>query len=472
MSEPYYKPAANVITRYMITGRLKLLRPTSLSNGDVEGLTDIALRRDAVTNQPVLPGTSLAGALRNYLCQRVGIRGELTRSMVDQLFGFNDQHKGESHHSWLFIEDAYGKEAGIEIRDGVVIDPVTRTAADKKKFDMEFLAAGTTFDLRFEFWEPDRNSLELRQLLALALSGLQKGDIALGGRKRRGFGECEVEDWQVYRYSMSDMADIVRWLEMDETAPASGDTLSAMLLLPNLPPLNQPRQCRLQAHFAIDGSMLIHSAASDPKGADQLHLRNANGTPIISGSSLAGVLRAQARRIVQLLQPQAQALMFVNDLFGQEMKEDENVEPRASRIWVREMPIKKLNGSRVDDRVQSRVKIDRFTGGSYPTALFAQQPVFQGEVTVDLTIQQPRTADVGLLLLLLKDLWTGDLAVGGESSVGRGRLQGKDALLEWDDQQWQISARPQGGLDIEGNRQQLEDAVKALKVSEENRDDL
>ena len=30
-------------------------------------------------------------------------------------------------------------------------------------------------------------------------------------------------------------------------------------------------------------------------------------------------------------------------------------------------------------------------------------------------------AQAGLLLLVLKDLWSGDLPLGGESSVGRGR---------------------------------------------------
>ena len=41
----------------------------------------------------------------------------------------------------------------------------------------------------------------------------------------------------------------------------------------------------------------------------------------------------------------------------------------ASRAVVRE----KLTGT-IDDRVQTRVKIDRFTGGTYPGALLNQQP--------------------------------------------------------------------------------------------------
>jgi hypothetical protein len=82
----------------------------------------------------------------------------------------------------------------------------------------------------------------------------------------------------------------------------------------------------------------------------------------------------------------------------------------------------------------SRVKIDRFTGGAYESALFSEQPEIgipdKESVTLDLTLRNPNDAELGLLLLLLKDLWTGDLPIGGESSVGRGRLKGIKATLE------------------------------------------
>ncbi|MGH2542516.1 MAG: hypothetical protein ACRDIB_06960, partial [Ardenticatenaceae bacterium] len=83
---------------------------------------------------------------------------------------------------------------------------------------------------------------------------------------------------------------------------------------------------------------------------------------------------------------------------------------------------------------------------------------------LDLTVQRPQAADVGLLLLLLKDLWTGDLPLGGEASVGRGRLYGKCAELKWQGQTWRIEAtNGEGRLNVEGKRQPLEDAVAALR---------
>jgi CRISPR/Cas system CSM-associated protein Csm3 (group 7 of RAMP superfamily) len=170
-------------------------------------------------------------------------------------------------------------------------------------------------------------------------------------------------------------------------------------------------------------------------------------------------LRARARRILNTLRPANEANAFINDLFGLEMRDEDKVMPRASRLWVRETEIKHA----VHNRVQSRVKIDRFTGGSYPAALFDQQPVFTGEVTLDLTLQKPIEADVGLLLLLLKDLWTGDVPLGGEANVGRGRLRGREATLNWRGDTWTMQTNGDG-LKIVGDRNVLEKAVEALRT--------
>ena len=141
---------------------------------------------------------------------------------------------------------------------------------------------------------------------------------------------------------------------------------------------------------------------------------------------------------------------------------------RASRLTVKE----KVVGNGRADLVQNRVSIDRFTGGARETALFNEQPVFATNetcVTVDLYLRKPEKADIGLLLLLLKDLWTEDLPLGGESSVGRGRLQGRRAELTYkkdEIQEWVITAVSSGSpnqLAFEkGNPADLQAFVSAL----------
>ena len=79
---------------------------------------------------------------------------------------------------------------------------------------------------------------------------------------------------------------------------------------------------------------------------------------------------------------------------------------------------------------------DRFTGGVID--LFGEKALWQSDsepvLTLRYTVWPPqkgeaRPGDLGLALLLLKDLWLGDVALGGDQSIGRGRLQGCAALL-------------------------------------------
>jgi len=86
-------------------------------------------------------------------------------------------------------------------------------------------------------------------------------------------------------------------------------------------------------------------------------------------------------------------------------------------------------------------------------------------IELKLELRQPEKYEIGLLLLLLKDLWTGDLPVGGTSSIGRGRLQGVEATLTWQhpaenlEQKWVISQN-NGKLEFAGeDKQKLEEFV-------------
>lgn len=89
-------------------------------------------------------------------------------------------------------------------------------------------------------------------------------------------------------------------------------------------------------------------------------------------------------------------------------------------------------------------------------------------MTVDLHLQNPKNHDIGLLLLLLKDLWTEDLPLGGESSVGRGRLQGRQAELTHQNgerQEWILTAVAPNRLNFEqGDPAKLQEFVDALQL--------
>jgi CRISPR/Cas system CSM-associated protein Csm3 (group 7 of RAMP superfamily) len=465
-----------IIERVLIKGTLVLETPTHLGNGDAEALTDMPLLLDEVTGKPLLTGTSIAGALRAYVREvehGYGVE-EQANDRARQLFG--SVRGSESMQSWILVDDALGEATGVEIRDGVAIDPATRTAEDRKKYDIELLQVGTTFEVSLELLlSEDNRGADLLQSLALALHGLQEGEIGLGMRKHRGLGQCRVTGWRVRRYKVTTSQGLLAWLDDDASGERKGKEIYDLLGI--AAELSDNRESfALDAAFGLESSLLIRSSSGVPDAPDMVHLqsyRAGENVPVLSGTSLAGAIRARARRIANTLLPEAQAKALVNGMFGRDIESADD-KPTGSRVITYETRVQgNLN------LVQSRVKIDRFTGGAYPQALFSQQPLFGGpesEVQIHLELRSPKPAEIGLLLLVLKDLWTGDLPLGGERSVGRGRLTGHTATLAHRQSNhittWELSQDEEGTLhfDGDGTAQALEAFVEAFHAYKEGQD--
>ncbi len=182
---------------------------------------------------------------------------------------------------------------------------------------------------------------------------------------------------------------------------------------------------------------------------------------------MAGALRARALRIANTVK-NGNAEAWVDRLFGPPVKSSQDKtshdKTTASKLITAETEI--INPVNL---VQSRVKIDRFTGGAYPGALFHEQPVFglDTEIKMDILIQNPEEAQIGMLLLLLKDMWTGDLPLGGQIGVGRGRLRGESVTLtlrsvDPKPEHWTIN-QANNELEINGDKDKLEGFVNKFK---------
>lgn len=460
--------------RIIVEGNLVLETPSRFGTGDTSGLVDIPLLLDPLEQKALLSGASLCGALRNFLRNwEAGYRQENRKGSLEyELFGNQDDDLGSQ--SYLIISDSLGEKPRRELRDGVAIDAGTRTAAEHKKYDFEVMEAGAKFPLKFELLIEQEKSASLVQGLALALQGLEKGEIRLGGRKKRGFGKCSVENWSVRRYDLKTPRGLLAWLDNDRSDVKIGNSILELLSIKDPIEDRRSRFC-LEADFIVASPLMIRSGFGAGKSADAVHLHSARPgadepVPILSGTSLAGVVRARAARIVNTIKP-GQEKAFIDAMFGDaEIQEDTT--PNASRVTISESQVIQAAPRKLDhEQIQNRVKIDRFTGGAYETALFNEQPFFpqstEDLVRISLELQNPTPAEVGLLLLILKDLWTEDLPVGGESSIGRGRLKGKRAWLTLQEPghqlKWEIS---QAGEELEikqtcGSPKPLQDFVDA-----------
>ena len=447
-----------IIERLIIQGDLQLTTPTCLSSGDTESPTDLPLLKDSISQRALLTGTSLSGALRNYLREYRGGYHSANESVTKGIFGMaRSQEDDGDDQSPLIIGDALSRQETphLELRDGVKIGAVTGVAIEGAKYDLELLAAGTVFPLYFELLiETTHDRDHMIEDLAIALTGLEKSEISIGMKKRRGFGQCSVSDWQVWRFDLKQAKDRYAWLTHQHwpewasveanhkklTAPQRYDSIETALNACAGTKLRQPLETipdqrqyfELSATFELEESLLIRATANVDdlkKSPDVVHLasRQPSGSlePVLSGTSLAGVLRNRAIRILNTIGAES---ALVDLLFGPDFSEDRSKKPKASRLMVKESVIE--NTERL---VQSRIAIDRCTGGALDGALFSEQPIFRrkdSRLTISLRLSDPSDAEIGLLLLLLKDLWTGDLPVGGGGSIGRGRLKGQQATLK------------------------------------------
>ena len=85
---------------------------------------------------------------------------------------------------------------------------------------------------------------------------------------------------------------------------------------------------------------------------------------------------------------------------------------------------------------QTRNRINRFTGATIGTALFTEIPIWRKKngipvVKISCSIKECTPAQAGLMLLILREMWMGNLCFGGGKAVGRGALVGVQAKINF-----------------------------------------
>ncbi len=421
-----------VAARWTISAEMILESATHLGGGAGDA-ADMVLLRDARTGGPLLPGTSIAGALRSHLADVLGGYRSPEDARVARLFG-GSRGDDLGAQSPLVVFDSVGTLPGdhaVEIRDGVQIDGARGTAEDHKKFDLEVLPAGTRFPLRFDLVVPRaEDEREVVSHLVVALSGLCSSDIALGARRSRGLGAVRARNWRSVRHDLMSPEGWMAWLQSDWDVPLAGgangatdvreacERAHAGLALLQVP--DRRRRLVVVAEITSIGGLLVRSTPTGPDAPDAVHLRSA-GRSVLPGTGVSGALRKQALRIARVArEEQDDAERWVERMFGPRMEgvtSEANL--HASRLRIAESVIDE--GTRLRP---SRVRIDRFTQGVVPGALFDEEPEQGGHVRLRIELREPEPGALGLLVLVLKDLLTGEIAVGGTSAVGRGRFSG------------------------------------------------
>lgn len=386
------------------------------------------------------------------------LRGIWRRALGDKAclgvyFGPSATDRGHLAAGWLRLRDLELRPDSLNLRtdryplpdtvactavtQGIGIDPITGSVIDDRLWSYEYVPAGACFELNAEILPPPDRSPTTKELEALLGALLRVGEspeLALGHATSKGLGLAQVTIDQV---SVLDDAALKSWLEgkgVDARPQANPNPSLANLahaaaadtgvdldlrfpfgLLAGEPMLSQPKR----------KSARLEDRRGTEVNANQQYARDADGRPMIRGSSIKGLLRAHATRILvtrllpttpgEIRAAKQRASEALQNMFGNHRQKAALAISDAR--WL-------SSEAREQTNWRSFVAVDRFTGGAADQKLY--DALMANACTLRLRVTQLRPLaawERGLLLHVLRDAMDGDLALGWGKSKGLGRFE-------------------------------------------------
>lgn len=298
----------SVSSRIIVNGTLMAIDPLHVGgiggNEDVDQM--IAINGQ---NEPYVPGTSIAGAVRGWLLEVTD------QATVEELFGrtnsSGNSRSDEGFASYIIFDDGLidlGDQTIdqiLEVRDGVGIDRMTGTAAERVKYNRAVLPAGTRIALTISVHLPTQDD-SLKLLLGEILEAMTRKEIRFGAAKSRGLGRVILEkEPTITIQDLSTPAGILSVLDQKQDHVSIANLLEKTSQMSSARPIRALSVIDVTVKWRPDGPLMVKSDC-DGIAVDSLPLITAvpDGlTLVIPGSSIKGALRSHAERIMRTIIP-------------------------------------------------------------------------------------------------------------------------------------------------------------------------
>ncbi len=472
--------ARRIQSRIKIKGKLKAQTPLHFGGNEIDPDTDLALAVNGRGNY-YLAGTNLTGLLREWMFQTVE-NSEISESetVINNLWGFQEGDTGHASH--VLVEDGeitLPDGLTTEIRDHVGINRQWGTAADRQKYDRQVVPKGSTIDLNLTLEisdlqnSPHNNPNDLSQtanLLAQLLQDLKdkKQGLRIGGGKTRGLGKVQLVNLEI-----SEQRGL---LEIGGILDALRDKWPPFELEPSRNIIKSP-QLKITVQWKPINSMMM-KAEGEGIAVDILPLVSGNDrnlSLVMAGSSIKGILRSQAEKIVRtvsnldlpdqfLTQVQVdlvktlfgnaasidtgkqqgyQGALAIDDCYSETVFSAEQWDRIVNAKDSKELTefIQTLEEELSSMQQAYHVAIDRWTGGAADGALYSVlEPMgiqwHPLELTLDLKRLKRKEADsdylprIALLFLVLRDLMNRRIPIGFGTNRGMGDITVQEISFE------------------------------------------
>lgn len=379
-----------------------LISPLNITNGE-DYYTDADLLKDGF-GEYFVPGSSLAGAFRNYLG---------TKKDKESIYGFSAGQDGKM--SSVFVSDLYLKDAQVDVRDHVKLTPEKTV---DNKFDMQIIETGATGSIYIEVVERQNSNYNSGKIIADVIQAIHSGEIRIGADKNRGLGRLEVKQVGTREFFAKDLEKWEKFIALAHDSAGYPEKVQYKTWVEKVEK-PKPKYVKIIVPLKLKGGISIRKYSAQKNRPDYEHV-TCNGKPVIPGSSWNGAIRSDAYRILKEL-GYHNASEIIDRWFGfvREQKERDRAQASQSLIVFGESILENAQALPI-----TRNRIDRFTGGIVSMALYSEYSYFGGETDLEIFIKRDQNFEyeemMGLILLVLMDLNGGYISVGGLGSIGRG----------------------------------------------------
>jgi len=422
--------------KLILEGELELLSPLHIGSGESDS-TDLDVIKDN-NEMPFITFTSFIGALKHHLADNYNMDNS-----IDEVFGYSRKNRDEteSKGSTIVGSDLLLTQNAKHVlltRDGIEINPKTGIVYDKAKYDYQIVDRGTKFFLRIEssYSVSSKESI-LKYFVTIidmlnddSNNNLEMG-LRIGAKTNNGLGKIRLNREKLFDYDFAQKDDVIAWLRRKDVKVFDYKEIKSFE--------RKQEDLIIDAYLDLKTSIIQRSYNDHPSMPDASHIQS-NEKDILTGSGTKGAIAGRAKRIINTIWPSDESAKkkFVDGLFGFVDNKNTGQKPVKAKLQIEERELPAYVAE-----LQSRIKIDRFTGGTITGALFDSMPLFNSkELAMETDIKKKCTrltirvknceeAEAGIMLLVLKDIWTGDLAIGGEKGIGRGVFNGIYAFIKY-----------------------------------------
>lgn len=413
--------------------------PVIMGSGEDENFDlEITKYKTGTDEIPYLPGTAYMGVLKHHFFDTYDIESAKSSDIdllqkLTCLFGnFTSYFPPESdicttintnkikYQSHIIAKDFVATGYTINFRDGIELERTTLTTKENSKFDFELIEPGATFTGKIKI--KIRKGID-DEFLKFIVHFIKEafGTLAFGRNTTAGYGKMCVKACSVKKYSGREWLNKLQGKEKIEEFDITG---YQKITKKNITYFKVELDASIANSLLIGGSLDIEDTNEKSDKPYIKYKSNKKELPL-PGRAYRQPLLHRMSKILKILK--------INENVLKELQGFENEGKKngyRGRLEVEEITFMK---NTITEKIHHRTMIDHFTGGGIKGALFDSTPLWHDKENLKLVIKinDYKPEEAALLLHAIKDLAHEDIALGGEKSIGRGRIKGSKISLEW-----------------------------------------